>query len=1167
MTALDQVNAYLRGLELRLRLFAASRGAAIIAALALVLTIVLVWIGNRYEFAAHIISPLRILLFSAIAFAVSFALAAPLLKLNRGRVTRLAEQRIPQFQEGLLTASERSDSSNPFTELVAEDALTIARQHPPEKLAPHRALFAWIGSGVVAAAILIWLIAAGPGYWGYGAGLLWTGTGSPDKRPLYDVKVQPGNATIRRKSDQMITARLLGFSARNVTLHARYEGTTKWETTPMQPAAQGYRFLFAGLSDAVEYYVQADAAVSRNFKISVKDLPAVRRVKATIHFPSQLHLQDVAQDPGGDIRAVIGSKADVAVLTDRPLARGVLVLEDGSKVELKHAEGNWLTATLPINKQSSYHVAAIDGADAIRISDDWFIEAKKDEPPSIRIARPGRDPHVSPIEEVPVSVEAADDFGVEALDLHYSINGGTEQTVPLLRNRGAKDARGTTTLYLEKYKLQPGDLISLYATARDANTTSRSDILFAQTEPFDLKFSQSQASGMGMGMGMGDQDNISERQKQVIAATFNELKDPAKARAALQEDARFLSDLESKIGDQAKTLAERMGNRELTGTSAEFENFSKIMTQASQQTGEAISELKSAKWRDALPPEQKVLQSLLRAEAMFRDIQVAFGSNAGGMGGSGAQRDLARMFDLELDTSKNQYETQQSASQAASEQQKAVDEAFERLQMLARRQQELAAQNNQEKPFEQRWQEEQLRREAEQLRQQMEQLAQNSQSQGQSSNSQSGQQSASSAGRNQSRAGNGGRSMQQNQELARAMQQTTDALRRAEDEMRKAVSEHDAAAQQRAAAQLAAAEDSLNRALHQRAGSSVGDMAQRAQQLAEAQRNLANRMKQLYGQSGSSGDASSESEMPAMNDPENPGYGSMYRRRYWQQLSEPKRPATEQEKALAGENEKLSDQVERLQRDMQQEEQSLAATQPDAASKLRSALSNAEQEELALRLRKNSEWMRDGFGDRNLEMEDGITKGIEQLSRELRDAEQAASSSGRNQSGADREAEQALSQIRAMRDMLQQAEENQQGGPTGASNGQDTQQAQSGQYSPYGGIGQPGINQRGIERRGLQDAIAQLYAYRRRIDPNDRTLGNYIDGTLGYLRDLNANPDVLDATVSHDAVASLERLEVELSRRAGQPSALAARTTSPEAAPEKYRQAVAEYFKKLSQPK
>ena len=53
-----------------------------------------------------------------------------------------------------------------------------------------------------------------------------------------------------------------------------------------------------------------------------------------------------------------------------------------------------------------------------------------------------------------------------------------------------------------------------------------------------------------------------------------------------------------------------------------------------------------------------------------------------------------------------------------------IDDAFERLKELARRQQELAQQGQQgQQAFEQRWQQEQLRREAEEMRRQMESSA------------------------------------------------------------------------------------------------------------------------------------------------------------------------------------------------------------------------------------------------------------------------------------------------------------------------------------------------------------------------------------------------------------------------------------------------------------
>jgi len=1163
MTALEQLNAYLRRLELRLRLFAASRGVALVASLALALTTLLVWIGNRWQFAGRVVLPLRILLFLSLAAAVSFLLAIPLLKLNRRRIVRLAEHRIPDFGERLLTIAERPDPANPFSELVAEDALRVAREHQPEQFTPTRFLFGFFGSAAVAGAILLWLISAGPGYWGYGASLLWTGSASAASRPLYDIAVQPGNKTIRRASDQAITAQLIGFSARKVTLHAKYGSALKWEAIPMSPKPDGnaYRFLFAGLSDPVEYYVEADSARSRHYLLAVKDLPAVKRVRVALHFPPSLGLKDVIQDPGGDVRAVEGSQADISILTDKPLAHGLLVLENGSKLQLAHGGGNWLTARLPIQHDGSYHVAALDNGDPIRISGDYFIEARKDELPSVKILRPGGDPHVSPIEELPVTVDASDDFGVKVLELHYSVNGGPEQVVALLKKTvdagGVKQAQAATTLYFENFKVVPGDLVSFYATARDASATSHTDIVFAQAEPFDFKFTQSQQSG-GMGAGNSDEE-ISVRQKQIIAATWNDLRDNHKDRAAIQEDARFLSDLEAKLGDQAKTLADRMASRELDSASSDFEELSKTMRQASSEMANAVGELTSAHWKNALPPEQKALQALLRVEAKFRDIQVAFGgSNGGGMGG-GAQRDLSRMFDLELDTTKNQYETGQSAESSANTQQKAIDDAFERLKMLAGRQQELAAQNAQQQPFEQRWQEEQLRRQAEELRQQMQQLAQSSPA-GQPGSQQND--SSSSSSQSPSRRGqtaNGGRpssSDRQNREMMEAMRQTANALQRAEDEMRKAVGDRDPAARERAASQLAEAQKLLEDALHRQAGNSVSDLAQRAQEMAQTQREIANRMKQIYGDRALRGRTGSESsatlggdtEMPEMDDPTAPRFG-YYRRRLWPEPIEPTRPATAQEKALANEKEKLARQVEELEKKMQQQEQSMAGAQPDASSKLRKALSDAEQKELALRMQKNAEWLREGYGGRNLETEDSVTAALEQLSRQLSDVQQALKSGDQpDRAGSGDKTARALSDVRALREELEQRAEQ--------STGQRASQPN--------GASSPGDSNPAIVGRGVNDTIRELSGLRSQIDPHDRALHGSIDGALWNLQHLTgAAPGVLDATIGQDAVASLERLEVELSKRAGQ-QATGARTGAPESSPEQYRDAVAEYFKKLS---
>jgi hypothetical protein len=118
------------------------------------------------------------------------------------------------------------------------------------------------------------------------------------------------------------------------------------------------------------------------------------------------------------------------------------------------------------------------------------------------------------------------------------------------------------------------------------------------------------------------------------------------------------------------------------------------------------------------------------------------------------------------------------------------------------------------------------------------------------------------------------------------------------------------------------------------------------------------------------------------------------------------------------------------------------------------------------------------------------------------------------------------------------------------------------QYGPTGG------RDYGMNQESLQGAINDLNSWRGKIDPHDRQLRVAVDDTLGYLRLLHADPNRLQSTIGQDAVSRLERLEVELARRTGELQQLeGARLRAPEDSPEKYRDAVAEYFRKLSQAK
>ena len=232
---------------------------------------------------------------------------------------------------------------------------------------------------------------------------------------------------------------------------------------------------------------------------------------------------------------------------------------------------------------------------------------------------------------------------------------------------------------------------------------------------------------------------------------------------------------------------------------------------------------------------------------------------------------------------------------------------------------------------------------------------------------------------------------------------------------------------------------------------------------------------------------------------------------------------TEEEKALAADKDRLARQLEELQRGMEQQQENLQSTAPDAASKVRRALSDAEQKELALRMQKNAQWIREGYGDKNLAMEDNVTAGVEQLSRDLRGAQQALTDQQNGPGSQSDKTAQALAQVRQLREMLERAQQGKSAGQSGqqagsqaqgsqqaGSQGQTGSQARGAQQQPgtqarAGGPGggptegslTRGYAEGGIDRRDLQEAIGELSALRGQISGQDRALGNYFGGTLG----------------------------------------------------------------------
>jgi hypothetical protein len=1014
----------------------------------------------------------------------------------------------------------------------------------------------------------------------------------------------------------------------------------------------------------MRYYVRAAGLRSPEFAVDVVDLPRITSLKLTYNYPNWTKLEPQVVEPGDDIQAVEGTQVTVELATDQPLEASELVV-DGERIAMQTVEGV-NSATLEVTKDGEYYVSTLFNGDSVKLTDDYLIQVTPDNKPVVKVVKPGRDWRASNIEEVTVRVEANDDFGLDRVEVRYSVNGGEWQTAPIdvegnsvvgqqilyleemtqavaapseqslsaIRERGresfqsgieelrirprlpridepgsddaeqpAAEAAEAEPAAPQVRPLEPGDVISYYAVAEDRGRETQTDLFFVEVQPFNRNFSQGQGGGGGGGGGgQQQQDEISRRQKEILVATWNLIKERSEETSSyldeqqLHDNAQMLADLQRTLAEQARTLASRTRARGLTGADPRIQKFIEALDQAAIAMDPAAERLAEIELDQAVPREQDALQHLLRAEAVFTDIQVAFQQGGGGGGGM-AGRDLSELFELEMDLEKNQYETEESVSfneEGASEQEQ-VDEMIRKLQELARRQEQLADRANGRNGItdRERWQQETLRRETEELKRQLEEMQQRlaqQQRQGQqgqqegqqNQQGQPGQQGQPSQANANGQGSQTQRAIDQLNQALQAMNQASGQQQPGQPGQREMSPEEARRAIENARRQLNEALQQLTAERQAAVGAAFEDLAQRSQDIYEGQRDAANDLQEALRNNGGGRRAT----LP-----------------------------DDQAEELAERKYDLQQELEALEQDIQRVAQQFRDQTPEAADALNQALADLQSVQTGARLGYGGDMIVRGAATQAAAMDPVATSALRDLQRNTTEAQALAESEAAGQGTETDPNAELRAQIQDLRRQLQelqqqpgqaqngqgqQGQPGEQGQPGQGQSGQPGQQGQPGQGDAQanaggqvgdrtGGFGPGGYGnfydwRRGgvwdPRNRGLWDNPQRIDDVRRELNDASRdllTLGNELraqgltEEELRAVRELgdalrgsiSGNPELIEREFQQ-LVNLAEQLELKLAEDSAGTERAAVRAQAPTEVAPGFEEAVAEYYRRLS---
>ncbi|MCH7755066.1 hypothetical protein IH970_08085 [candidate division KSB1 bacterium] len=688
-----------------------------------------------------------------------WTLVRPLLNVpTEIQLARYLEEKNPQLEDRLVTAVELGGSEHPGTSsrLLAQ-LLDDARIHiQPLNLAKSlhsKSAVVWSSFAMALLLFLGAMIPANLDFFTLKTNRIFSPWEFRNPKLFPTFEVSPGSKRIPKASAQEIRADITGFEPEEVVLYYS-DGDSSWKKAEMDVTGDKGVFVYSffNIQSETQYYVKADEKLSDIFTFTVYEAPKINRVDLTYIYPKYTGLKSKKETDTGDVWAPEGTTIKMAAVADKRLYKAEIILgENEEKLEISISADSVVTASFKVTSDSFYKILITD-TDGLTNDPppEYYIHALPNQPPILTIDRPGHDIQASMLEEVPVKIEVRDDYGLPSVKLLYTVNGSDSKELTL---RTRKTSRENSSgyfeqtqeftseylFYLEDLKVQPGDFLTYHVQADDSRDSKNvesvtSEIFFISIRSFDKEFYRSMSQG-GQGGGSGGMGGkLSETQKEIIVATWKLQQKKKKIEAEeLANNIHIIVESQKNLRDVTQSTLMQMQQRAIFSRESDGE-IPKFYSAAIEAMERAIVELDSKQLKDALVPEREAYQSLLRAEAQLKQVQMQRAQGQGA-GSQATMDELAQLFDEEMDKLKNKYETlRQNQQQQKNEQ---MNDALKKVKDLARRQQQLNRQTRdlarkELPPQEKKRRIEELRRKQEEIRRQTQELTRKMQRSGQS---------------------------------------------------------------------------------------------------------------------------------------------------------------------------------------------------------------------------------------------------------------------------------------------------------------------------------------------------------------------------------------------------------------------------------------------------
>lgn len=301
--------------------------------------------------------------------------------------------------------------------------------------------------------------------------------------PVYNFKILPGNTRSFSGMPLEIKAFYNGPPIDKIILHMTDADSNRSQQI-MQKQNSFYTTRIKSLRRSFTYRLSAISTdnpeldgklQSARYRVVVQSLPDVKELSLQVIPPAYSGLE--REKPGsGNVDALKGSYIKIELASNKPLQKAWLKFSDSSTVNLK-TRGRQAWGEFRLMRSLRYQIFLLDRdslQNQARI--DYHLSVYPDAPPLVEISKPGADIEIQPGMQVPLQIDAVDDYGLFSASLMYRYLKKTPDadttwksyTLPSLPHN-IRAAHIQTILDLNEFYIAFGDEMEYYALVADNN--------------------------------------------------------------------------------------------------------------------------------------------------------------------------------------------------------------------------------------------------------------------------------------------------------------------------------------------------------------------------------------------------------------------------------------------------------------------------------------------------------------------------------------------------------------------------------------------------------------------------------------------------------------------------------------------------------------------------